>query len=127
MALGKHLLDVFQGDLLRLLGGNGCDVHLQGCQPQGYVVFQLGPKSLLDDIVATLQRDQQRVQVVKECAAPRCLEEQATCVPPHFRGGEAESRLISAALPGIQPVFNRTHKHGDHTKHLTSIDKRAAI
>lgn len=62
----KHLLDVFERDFLRLLGGNGCDVHLQGRQPQGYVVFQLRPKSLLYDIVTTLQRDQQGAQLVKE-------------------------------------------------------------
>lgn len=65
----QHLLDVFEGDFLRLLGGHCCDVHLQRRQPQGYVVFQLWPKSLLNDIVTTLRRDQQRAQLVKEWAA----------------------------------------------------------
>lgn len=64
----KHSLDVFERDFLRLLGGDGGDVHLQGGQPQGYVVFQLRPESLLDHIVTTLRRDQQGAQRVKEWA-----------------------------------------------------------
>lgn len=60
----QHLLDVLEGDFLRLLGGHGCDVHLQGRQPQGYVILQLRPKPLLNDIVTALRRDQQRAQRV---------------------------------------------------------------
>ena len=63
----QHLLDVLERDFLRLLGGHGCDVHLQRCQPQGYVIFQLRPKPLLNDIVTTLKRHQQRAQLVKGC------------------------------------------------------------
>lgn len=85
MALSKHLLDVFQGDFLRLFGGNGCDVHLQGCQPQGYVVLQLRPKSLLDDIVTTLQRDQQRAQLVKEWDHKVAFEERVTGMSPSLQ------------------------------------------
>lgn len=85
----QHLLDVLEGDFLCLLGGHGCDVHLQGRQPQGYVILQLRPKPLLNDIVTALRRDQQRAQRVKGHSAR-----------PGRRTGDTP-------FPGVPPLLQR--------------------
>ena len=91
----QHLLDVFEGDFLCLLGGDGCDVHLQGCQPQGYVVFQLGPKSLLNHVVTTLQKRPAEGAACQRTGGRRAASEeqvtQCSSFPSKARGLNVET------------------------------------
>lgn len=45
------------------------------------------------------------------------------CFNLHFKDKEAKCGNASTVLLGTETVVNCTHKHTDHTKHLTFIDK----
>lgn len=49
-----HSLNVLEGDLRRVLGADGEDVHLKSGETKSCVIFQLGTETLLNNILTAL-------------------------------------------------------------------------